>query len=161
VSAKRKGQEGYCPRQAGNREDHNGLASVQEQPPVYRKWLRVRANIFQIERPRLLSVADAASELDASEAYVRRLLLRQRLYGIKVGTVWAIFPDDLKAFMRTRRAPGRPRKLVESAPDKASAISIVRERKHAGTGRLLRKGRRKSEQATPSGTGARSTSKKR
>jgi len=62
-----------------------------------------------VERPRLLSVAEAAAELDASEAYVRRLLLRQRLYGIKVGFVWAIFPEDLAAFKRTRRRPGRPR----------------------------------------------------
>lgn len=28
-----EGQEGYCPRQAGNREVRVGLASVQEQPP--------------------------------------------------------------------------------------------------------------------------------
>jgi hypothetical protein len=27
---------------------------------------------------------------------VRRLLLRQRLYGTKVGSVWAIFPNDLE-----------------------------------------------------------------
>jgi hypothetical protein len=76
------------------------------------------------------------------------LLLRQRLYGIKVGTVWAIFPDDLEAFKRTRRPPGRPRKSVESALDKASAISIVSERKHAGTDRLLRKRRPKSKETT-------------
>ena len=72
--------------------------------------MRARANIPRIERPRLLSVAEAAAELNASEAYVRRLLLRQRLYGIKVGIVWAILPDDLAAFKRTRRRPGRPRK---------------------------------------------------
>jgi hypothetical protein len=77
---------------------------------------------------------------------VRRLLLRQRLYGIKVGPVWAIFPNDLDAFKRTRRAPGRPRKLLESALDKASVISIVSERKHANTDRLLRKRRQKSKE---------------
>jgi len=92
-------------------------------------------------RPRLLSVAEAAAELNASEAYVRRLLLRQRLYGIKVGMVWAIFPDDLKAFGRTRRAPGRPRKPADSARDRASAVRIVSERKHSGTNRMLRKKR--------------------
>jgi excisionase family DNA binding protein len=92
-----------------------------------------------MERPRLLSVAEAASELNASEAYVRRLLLRQRLYGIKVGTVWAIFPDDLQAFRRTRRPPGRPRNRVELTRDRESAARIVSERKHAGTDRLLRK----------------------
>jgi hypothetical protein len=29
---------------------------------------------------------------------VRRLLLRQRLYGTKVGSMWAIFPNNLEAF---------------------------------------------------------------
>jgi len=92
-----------------------------------------------MERPRLLSVAEAAYELNASEAYVRRLLLRQRLYGIKVGTVWAIFPDDLLAFSRTRRRPGRPPKRVDSAQGEASAARVATERRQAGTNRLLRK----------------------
>jgi len=47
---------------------------------------------------------------------VRRLLLRERLYGTKIGSVWAIYPDDLEAFSRTRRPPGRPRKLERSRP---------------------------------------------
>ena len=63
-----------------------------------------------MKRPRVLSVADAAAELDASEAYVGRLLLRQRLYGTELGFVWAIYPDDLEAFKPMRRPPGRPRK---------------------------------------------------
>ena len=87
----------------------------------------------------MLSVADAAAELEASEAYVRRLLLRQRLYGIKVGTVWAILLDDLEAFRRTRRPPGRPRKLTISAVDRASTTRIALERRRAGTNRFLRK----------------------
>jgi hypothetical protein len=92
-----------------------------------------------IERPRLLSVAEAATELDASEAYVRRLLMRQRLYGIKVGVVWAIFPNDLEAFKRTRRQPGRPRRLGVASSDQAVARRIANDRKRAGTGHLLRK----------------------
>jgi len=90
-------------------------------------------------RPRLLSVAEAATELEASEAYVRRLLLRQRLYGIKVGTVWAILPDDLEAFRRGRRPPGRPRKLPVSAVDQPPTAFMANERKQAGTDRLRRK----------------------
>ena len=70
------------------------------------------------------------------------MLLRQRLYGIKVGIVWAILPGDLEAFRRTRRRPGRPRKLVVSATDRASGIRVVRERKRAGANRLRRKPRR-------------------
>ena len=90
-----------------------------------------------------MSVAEAATELDASEAYVRRLLMRQRLYGIKVGVVWAILPDDLEAFKRTRRPPGRPRKLSVSAADAASTTHIVRERRRAQTGEFLRKPRQR------------------
>jgi hypothetical protein len=41
---------------------------------------------------------------------VRRLLLGHRLFGIKVGPVWAILPDDLEEFKRGRRGRGRPRK---------------------------------------------------
>ncbi len=76
------------------------------------------------------------------------MLLRQRLYGMKVGTVWAIFPDDLEAFKRGRRPPGRPRKLVVSALDRAPAKRMGGERKRAGTDRLLRK-RSRGSRARP------------
>jgi hypothetical protein len=83
------------------------------------------------------------------------LLLRQRLYGIKVGTVWAIFPDDLIAFMRTRRSPGRPRKGAETGTDQALAGRMVSERKRAGTDLLLRKGRRQAEEPRLTSTATR------
>jgi len=93
-------------------------------------------------------VADAAAELNASEAYVRRLLLRQRLYGTKLGFVWAIYPDDLEAFKRLRRPPGRPRKAIVST-NRASLARIVDERVRAGTGRLLRQRPTRSSQPKP------------
>jgi excisionase family DNA binding protein len=99
---------------------------------------------LSIERPRLLSVTEAAAELNSSDAYVRRLLLRQRIYAVKVGIVWAIFPADLEAFKRMRRPPGRPRKLQESTSDIASAALIASERKGAGTKQFLRKRTTKS-----------------
>jgi hypothetical protein len=72
------------------------------------------------------------------------LLLRQRLYGTKIGFVWAIYPDDLEAFKRLRRPPGRPRKLEASTSNGAAAgVRIAGERKRAGTDRMLRKRRRK------------------
>jgi hypothetical protein len=83
---------------------------------------------------------------------VRRLLLMNRLYGIKVGPVWAIFPNDLDAFKRGRRLPGRPRKVERSALDRASAARTARERVRAGTDRLLRKRLRKPGE--PQRTGA-------
>jgi excisionase family DNA binding protein len=92
-----------------------------------------------IQRPRLLSVAEAAAELNASKAYVRRLLARQRLYGTKVGSVWAVYPDDLEAFKRMRRPPGRPRRLEAATSDGAAPAPMAGERVRAGTDRLLRK----------------------
>lgn len=73
---------------------------------------------------------------------MRRLLMKQRLYGLKVGIVWAILPEDVEAFKRTRRPPGRPRKLVVDAADSSSTKRIVRERRRAGTDRFLRKPRK-------------------
>ncbi len=83
---------------------------------------------------------------------MRRLLLRRRLYGIKVGRVWAIFPNDLEAFKRMRRPPGRPRKFERNALDRASAARTARERIRAGTDRLLRK--RLHQAGEPQRTGA-------
>lgn len=87
-------------------------------------------------------MAEAAAELHASDAYVRRLLLGQRLYGIKLGNIWAIYPDDLEAFKRTRRPPGRPPKVAARSADRASIVRIAGERKRAGTRRFLRKDRK-------------------
>lgn len=81
---------------------------------------------------------------------MRRLLLRARLYGTKIGTVWAIYPDDLEAFSRTRRPPGRPRKVRESETEQAGLITG--ERAHAGTDRLLRKRHRKPGQQRRTGS---------
>lgn len=83
---------------------------------------------------------------------MRRLLLRNRLYGIKVGPVWAIFPNDLEAFKRMRRPPGRPRRVERSALAPASAARTARERIRAGTDRLLRKRLRRPGE--PQRTGA-------
>jgi hypothetical protein len=32
-----------------------------------------------------------------------------RLFGIKVGPVWIVYPEDLESFSRLRRPRGRPR----------------------------------------------------
>ena len=87
-----------------------------------------------IERPRLFSVAEAAAELKASKAYVRRMLARERLYGTKVGSVWAIFPDDVEAFKRARRPAGRPRKIPTMPPD--GALDFTSGRDDATTSQL-------------------------
>ena len=53
---------------------------------IIAKMVAAAYQYFGIDRPRLVSVSEAATELNASEAYVRRLLLRQRLFGINVGS---------------------------------------------------------------------------
>jgi excisionase family DNA binding protein len=76
-----------------------------------------------------MSVAEAAQILQASEAYVRRLLATQRLFGIKVGPVWAIYRDDLEGFQRMRRQPGRPPKSAgQGASERKTRSRINAER---------------------------------
>jgi excisionase family DNA binding protein len=106
--------------------------------------LRRRANILVVERPRPLSVAEAAAALGASDAYVRRLLITQRLYGVKVGPVWAIYREDLELFQRMRRPPGRPSKPAEGEAE--GRKRIARDRASAGVEGLLRQhGRTRQE----------------
>jgi excisionase family DNA binding protein len=97
-----------------------------------------------MERPRLMSVSEAAADLHVSEAYVRRLLIERQLYGIKIGPVWAIFPNDLDAFKQIRRPPGRPAKAPVSTREREDAERVAGERKHDRTDHLLRRWGRKS-----------------
>jgi len=78
--------------------------------------------------------------LQSSEAYVRRLLIGRQLYGVKVGPVWAIHPEDLESFQRLRRPPGRPPKSAERLNEEAAMrVHINTERATAGTDSALRK----------------------
>jgi hypothetical protein len=109
------------------------------------KLLRQRANISDvISRPRPLSVAEAAASIRTSEAYVRRQLLTGRLYGMKIGPVWAIYEEDLDSFARLRRPPGRPRKgATISANQAETRVHITSERATAGTDDALLRPRRR------------------
>jgi hypothetical protein len=71
---------------------------------------------------------------------VRRLLASQRLFGIKVGPVWGVYPEDLESFMRGRRPPGRPRK-AEMRPigEEDTRNRITHVRAAAGTDDALLK----------------------
>lgn len=80
--------------------------------------------------------------LGASEAYVRRLLVSGRLYGIKVGPVWGIYREDLEDFLRVRRPPGRPPKAAVRPPGEADTrLRIERDKVSAQTTYSLRRPR--------------------
>ncbi len=71
---------------------------------------------------------------------MRRLLGSRRLYGIKIGPVWGVYPEDLESFMRGRRSPGRPRKAAGRPLGEDDTRSrITDERASAGTRESLLK----------------------
>ena len=71
---------------------------------------------------------------------MRRLLASQRLFGIKVGPVWGVYPEDLESFMRGRRPPGRPRKAATRPIDEEETRQrITDERAAVGTDGALMK----------------------
>jgi hypothetical protein len=71
---------------------------------------------------------------------VRRLLASQRLFGIKVGPVWGVYPEDLETFMRGRRPPGRPPKAAMRPIDEEDTRNrITRVRASGGTDDALLK----------------------
>jgi hypothetical protein len=88
--------------------------------------------------------------LQSSEAYVRRLLISRRLYGVKVGPVWAIYPDDLEGFRRLRRPPGRPPK-TEARPrgEMEMRTRIDKERASTGVDSALREAARNRRKPRP------------
>ena len=71
---------------------------------------------------------------------MRRLLASRRLYGIKIGPVWGVYPEDLESFIRGRRRPGRPRKVPGRPLGEDDTRSrITRERASVGTRNSLLK----------------------
>ena len=90
-----------------------------------------------------MSVTEAAAILGASDAYVRRLLVTQQLFGVKIGPVWGVYREDLDSFERVRRPPGRPPKTdQQSVAEKATRARINVERAFAHTDASRRKPRR-------------------
>jgi excisionase family DNA binding protein len=56
----------------------------------------------------ILSVEDAARDLEVSTRFVSRLCKNGRL-GKRLGGRYVISEDELREFKKTRRGPGRPR----------------------------------------------------
>ncbi len=67
----------------------------------------------QIDTSRMvLSTAEASKISGFDPTYIQRLLRQERLEGVRVGTVWLVYEDSLKAFMAQprKRGPKGPRK---------------------------------------------------
>jgi excisionase family DNA binding protein len=58
----------------------------------------------------LLTLADAAAELNLTDARLRQLSIQGRFPARKYGTLWLVSRRDLDAFRKQERPPGRPPK---------------------------------------------------
>jgi excisionase family DNA binding protein len=58
----------------------------------------------------LITVAEAAARYALSGRRIRKLLQDKAIAGTKIATVWLVDEDTLKAYLATRRPPGRPKR---------------------------------------------------
>lgn len=60
----------------------------------------------------MLSTTEAAKLTGFSSTYIQRLLRQKRIQGMRVGPVWLVYEDSLKAFIAQprKRGPKGPRK---------------------------------------------------
>lgn len=58
----------------------------------------------------IMSVQEAAEELDIGDVRVRQLIYKGDLPAKQIGWQWVILRPDLDAYKKRRRPPGRPRK---------------------------------------------------
>ncbi len=57
----------------------------------------------------LLSTTEASETTGLSSRYIQRLLNLKRVEGTKIGVVWLVYEDSLKAFVAQPRKRGRPK----------------------------------------------------
>ncbi|SRR6266487_1310286 len=70
----------------------------------------------QIDTSRVvMSTAEASKIAGVDPTYIQRLLRQERIEGVRVGTVWLVYEDSLKAFMTQprKRGPRGPHKKPE------------------------------------------------
>ena len=83
----------------------------------------------------LLSTAEASKIAGFDLSYVQRLLRQERIEGVRIGTVWLVYEDSLKAFLAQprKRGPKGPRKNPEQSRKNPSSETkhTKGEREHA------------------------------
>lgn len=57
----------------------------------------------------LLSTTQASEITGLSLRYIQRLLSLKRIEGARIGVVWLVYEDSLKAFVAQPRRQGRPK----------------------------------------------------
>jgi excisionase family DNA binding protein len=57
---------------------------------------------------RLLTLAEAAKLAKLAPVTLRLLVSEGRIPGQKIGRDWLVAPSDVRAYLKTRRPPGRP-----------------------------------------------------
>lgn len=62
-----------------------------------------------------MSVREAAEHAGVSGALIKRWLAEGRVRGLKSGRSWVVDEADLKRFLGTPRANGRPKKTTPAA----------------------------------------------
>lgn len=82
-------------------------------------------------RPKVLTTADAASELGITDARIRQLILSGRLNAVRLGSSWTIDRADLDDFLARQRRPGRPKRprtdstTAPTRPARRSALILT------------------------------------
>lgn len=61
----------------------------------------------KVKQVSAVTVQQAAQELNVTQNYVR-LLCNEGRFGVKIGRQWLISREELDAYKRTKRRPGRP-----------------------------------------------------
>ena len=62
---------------------------------------------------RLLTLAEAAKLAKLAPVTMRMLVKTERIPGQKLGRDWFVAASDVRAYLKTRRPPGRPPKDAE------------------------------------------------
>ncbi len=60
------------------------------------------------DKSRLISLAEAGEIYGFKPDYLRQLIHKGRLEATKIGNSWATTPNNVEAYLESRKTPGRP-----------------------------------------------------
>jgi excisionase family DNA binding protein len=65
---------------------------------------------FEELTSKFIAVAEASEISGFTTGYIRKLLRRGRIEGLRIGRDWVTTEEAIREYLRTKRGPGRPRK---------------------------------------------------